>query len=199
MEHTLPILAFLDLETTGLDPTSDAILEIGIVLTDWDLNVLATFHRVACWPEITYDVTTQEYDVPFGVHDSVVKMHHKNNLWAESYRSTKDFATCLREASFWLGQQLYETNASGLLPHLAGNSIWFDREFLAIQDWKFVKFFHHRLVDVSTLRTLYEPWVMDSDGPVEPMPGDGKDHRAIPDCHDSINKLRFFRRKLFNA
>jgi oligoribonuclease len=199
VELPLPKLAFLDLETTGLDPASDEILEIGIVLTDRDLNTLATFQRVVCWPEIRYDTVTGEYEIPFGVHDVVEKMHQKTGLWEESYRSTKDLETVLTEAAFWLGQQNYENSVKGLPLYMAGNTIGFDRSFLQYKNPNFLGLFHYRSVDVSSLRILYEEWVENQDGPVEPSPRDADEHRVIPDCHDSINKLRFFRRKLFDA
>ena len=195
MELSLPFLAFLDLETTGLDPAADIILEIGIVLTDRNLETLAVFDRVVCWPELRYNPALQEMEIPFGVHDKVVEMHTKNGLWEESYRSTKDLEACLADAAYWLGQHMGDLDYK---VYMAGNTIGFDRQFLYMNDFKFLDIFHHRSVDVSSLRVLYEEWVTkEYDYATNAIPVDNDLHRAIPDCHDSINKLKFFRKSLF--
>jgi oligoribonuclease len=193
----VPSLVFLDLETTGLDPSYDLILEIGMVVTDRDLNVLGEFVRTANWPEIRYSQTTGEYEVPFGVNKVVVEMHEKSGLWRDSYRSNKDLEDCFKESAFWLGQQLWDAPTK---PPMAGNTIGFDRTFIQYCGPKFLDLFHYRSVDVSSLRILYEEWILNdpADTPREPMPVGNDMHRPIPDCIDSIEKLKFFRRKLFN-
>ena len=187
---------FLDLETTGLDHKADIILEMGMVLTDRELNVLATWGETVNWPEIEYNMYEQTYEPPFGVHDEVVKMHHKNGLWQDSYRSNKTLEDVIASASFWAGQQLFD--ADGKVP-LCGNTIGFDIRFLYEADEKFVDLFQYRSVDVSSHKLCYIDWVLDGpeDRPVEPLPVGNKLHRAVPDCLDSVAEMAFYKRKLY--
>jgi oligoribonuclease len=196
MPEITPKFVFLDLETTGLDPDYDVILEIGMVIVDSDLNLLATFSRVATWDSITYDSKLNLYEPPFGVHKIVTDMHTENGLWEESYRSTKNLETCFENATFWIEQQVQVYTKDKLC--LAGNTIGFDRMFLQASNPKFLDLFHHRSIDVSSHRVLYEEWVMNSGENVEPMPVGNDLHRAVPDCLDSIEKLKFFKRKLYD-
>jgi oligoribonuclease len=189
---------YLDIETTGLDPHSDLILEMGMVLTDSKLNVLATWGETVNWPDIEYNIYEQTYEPPFGVHDAVVKMHTRNGLWQDSYRSNKTIEDVIASAAFWAGQQLFD--ADDKVP-LCGNTIGFDKSFLYEADPKFLDLFHYRSVDVSSHKLCYIDWVLDSpeDRPVEPIPEGNKLHRAVPDCLDSINEMAFFKRKLYGG
>lgn len=192
-----PKYVFLDLETTGLDPTFDVILEVGMVITDRDLNELASFSRTIKWDAIEYNQLTGEYTPPFGVGSVVTDMHENSGLWHDSYRSTFTQLDALSDASFWLGQQLY--NAGGKLP-LAGNNVSFDRTFLQLQDPKFIDQFDYHNFDMSSIKIAYVDWVegdaYTENNPVEALPVGNKLHRSVPDCLDSIQEARFFRRKM---
>ena len=182
-----PKYVFLDLETTGLDPTFDVILEMGMIITDRELNELASFGRTINWPAIEYNQLTGEYTPPFGVDDFVVRMHENSGLWHDSYRSKYSLTEAINDAAFWLGQQLF--NASGKLP-LAGNNVSFDRVFLQLKDPKFIDLFDYHNFDQSALKIAYVDWV---DG-AQQLPVGNKLHRSIPDCLDSIQEARFFKK-----
>lgn len=186
-----PAFVFLDLETTGLDPIYDVILEIGMVIVDSELNLTHTWGRTANWEHITYDTRTGVYEPPFGVHKIVADMHTKNGIWEDCYRSTESIGMCMHKAHLWLDTVLPKDHK---IP-MAGNTIGFDRSFLQAGFPGFLNLFHHRSIDVSSMRVLYEEWLPDG----EPLPVGNDLHRAVPDCMDSIEKLRFFKKQLFNG
>lgn len=175
----------LDLETTGLDPEFDVILEVGAILVDSELTELAWFNHVINWPEILYDQTTGEYTPPFGVHEKVVEMHTKNGLWKESYRTTNTVADSMTSLIVWANSLVSEK-----LP-LIGNTIGFDKSFLSKQ-FNMDEVFHYRSVDISSVKILNNAW-----GDQGTNPSGNQLHRSIPDCIDSINQLKFYKKKLF--
>lgn len=183
---------FLDLETTGLETDSDVVLEIGAIATDADLNVLSIFQVVANWDRIEYDIQRDEYSPPFGVHKIVVEMHQRNGLWEESYRSNVGLWEAVSRFMEWA-----ENWCSKDETHLAGSSVWFDRDFLNRQSFPFEQLLHYRQVDVSGIKTLYKLWVQQEEADKPDFKTET--HRAVADCHESIQELKWYRKKLFNA
>jgi oligoribonuclease (3'-5' exoribonuclease) len=93
-----PKFVFLDIETSGLDPDSDVILEWGMIITDRDLNMIKGFNEVVNWQLITHE-DDGSFQPPFGVNKIVTDMHTKNNLWRESYYSTHSVWNAIRNAT----------------------------------------------------------------------------------------------------
>jgi oligoribonuclease len=170
-------LIWLDLETTGLDPVTDKILEVGCVVTDPHLFEVDRFHAVVkerLWLETIDPV--------------VVEMHGKSGLLADVCRPTaldREFIES-RLVSFLTGQGL------GKDCYLAGSSVHFDRSFLARHMPEVLKRVSHRMLDVTTLFLLAKAWIPDlqieKETPV---------HRVIPDIEGSIRELRRYQRILF--
>lgn len=188
-----PAFVFLDLETTGLDPKTDQILELGMVITDKDLNQLAIFGETAQISGIEYDMVHQTYEPPFGIHEKVVEMHTASGLWQDSYRSTMTLADVFAKADSWLFHQLSDSVEPGELP-LVGNTIGFDRSFIYEHHPVFLDAFHYRSLDISSIKIAYNAW-WDKDDAEQPV--GNKLHRAVPDCLDSINELQFYRKHVF--
>jgi oligoribonuclease len=196
-----PFAVALDIETTGLDPTSDVILEIGFMIVDRDLELVANWSRVVNWPSIRYDTVPGEYLPPFGVHQAVVEMHSKNNLWRDSYKSTHAIRPALIEAKQWLKANLPvpvpELNGTDKLP-LLGSTIGFDKSFLAEADYSLLDLFSYRSIDVSSVKLLYNEWVTNEyDYATSSAPKGNKMHRVIPDIIDTLAELDFYRHSLF--
>ncbi len=169
-------LLFLDLETTGLDPERDHILEFGWIL--YDIVEEVEYASYSC---------LFDRDARFARMDRFVcEMHEKNGL----------FEACERPEAFFRGHweaeiyTLRELHAQGLKAgevQLAGFSVHFDKRFLEHHMPHLHAYLHHRIVDVSTLRTLSKIWT-----------GQAREkrdqHRVIPDCLDAISELREYRK-----
>ncbi len=172
-------LVWVDVETTGLDPHTDSLLEVGLAITDADLNVTGVISRVIA---PTRKLLEHADDV-------VREMHHKSGL-ADDLRD--GWALALREVEpelvAWLGTKVVPREAP-----MCGSSVGFDRAFLAEHMPSLAGLFHYRSIDVSTVKELVERWY--PDGPVAPEKVGL--HRALPDIQDSIGLLRFYREQFF--
>lgn len=176
-----PVLAWMDLEMTGLDPSKDAIVEIATLITDDDLEVIAE------GPDI---VVHQPEDVLTRMSDAVREMHTRNGLLEEVRRST----TTLRRAGELTLEFLREhIREPGTVP-LCGNSIGTDRRFLAAQLPQLEEFFHYRVVDVSSIKELARRW---NPALLEEAPVKKEGHRALDDIRESVEELRFYRDRFF--
>ncbi|MGE0174113.1 MAG: oligoribonuclease [Oligoflexales bacterium] len=172
-------LVWVDLEMTGLDPDTDEILEIAVVITDAQLNAVA---------HMTPLVIKQDPS-RFAKMDHWNQEHHtKSGLWARALEST----TTLEEAqSRVLGfmKQYCRPKESPL----CGNTVWQDRRFLIKHMKEVDTYLHYRIVDVSTIKELAKLW----------YPELGKQftkknaHRALDDIFESIAELKFYRERLF--
>jgi oligoribonuclease len=166
-------LCWLDLETTGLDPLSDAILEVGVIITTKKLEHVADFSRVVR-PSRNKRIT--EID-PF-----VWEMHTTSDLWNESIRC----GLSLDGAMSLVGAFIEDHGAKG--SPLCGNTIGFDRAFLKTQIPEFLQCLHYRNIDVSTLKNvmaMHFPDVPTFEKPDAP-------HRVLGDLKLSIEEYDYY-------
>jgi len=166
-------LAWLDLETTGLRPYEDAILEIGVVITDRELDTVTEWSWVM-QPSNSVNLVTID---PF-----VWKMHRDNGLWDECIGNETYLEDVVIEAQDFVR----EHGAAG--SPLCGNNIGFDRGFLKAQAPELLRIFHYRNIDVSTLKNVFAlhlPHIPAFDKPKG-------NHRALGDCHLSIAEYRHY-------
>ena len=169
-------LVWIDMEMTGLVPDSDRIIEIAVLVTDTQLNLVA---------EGPVLVVKQPDEVLAAMDSWNRSVHAKSGLVEKVRASTLDEATAERQAIEFLAQHV----PAGVSP-MCGNSICQDRRFLARWMPKLEAFFLYRNVDVSTLKELVKRWKPEV---VKGMKKEGK-HEALADIYESIEELKYYRK-----
>jgi len=173
-------LIWIDLEMTGLNPEQDRIIEIATVVTDSNLNVIA---------EGPVFAIHQKNELLDGMDDWNTKQHNGSGL----VQRVKESHITEKEAEELTLAFLRQHVLEGKSP-MCGNSIWQDRRFLGRYMPALEKYFHYRLVDVSTLKELALRWAP------RIYNGFQKDsqHLALSDIHDSIAELKYYREFFLN-
>jgi oligoribonuclease len=168
-------LVWLDMEMTGLDPDNDKVIELAVVITNSQLEVVA---ESAVW------VVHQSDAVLAGMDDWNQKTHGKSGL------IEKVKASALTEAEVELQALAYLKHyvPAGKSP-MCGNSICQDRRFMARWMPKLEAWFHYRNLDVSTLKELCKRWKPDVAKGVKK----GGKHEALEDIYESIDELKYYR------
>ena len=137
-------LIWIDMEMTGLNPDTDCIIEVALVVTDSQLNVVAEGPVLA---------VSQSDAVLDGMDKWNTSTHTKSGLIAKVKASKLSEATV--EAQMIEFLQLHVP--SGISP-MCGNSICQDRRFMARYMLQLETYFHYRNLDVSTLKELVKRW-----------------------------------------
>ncbi len=175
------MLAWMDLEMTGLDPDTNVIVEIATLITDDDLEIVAEGPDL-----VIHQPETELAKMP----DVVARMHAKSGLTDEIRASTLTLQDAGAQTLEFLRRHIDEP---GTVP-LCGNSIGTDRRFLARWLPEIESFLHYRSVDVSAIKELGRRWYTDLFADLPPKKGA---HRAMGDIRESIEELRRYRRILF--
>ncbi|MCY4664499.1 MAG: oligoribonuclease [Acidimicrobiaceae bacterium] len=175
------MLAWMDLEMTGLDAEFHSIVEIAALITDDDLEI------VAIGPDL---VIHQPDEALAGMDDTVRTMHTASGLLEQVRSSTVSLADAGATVLAFLQDHIDEPRT---VP-LCGNSIGTDRRFLARHLPEIEDFLHYRSIDVSTVKELARRW----QPPVyEGAPAKAAGHRALDDIRESLEELRWYRRSGF--
>jgi oligoribonuclease len=172
-------LVWVDMEMSGLLPETDRILEIAMIVTDGDLNIVA---------EGPVLVVHQE-DAVLDRMDAWNKgTHSKSGLIDKVKASTLTEAGVEAECLAFLKQHV----KSSISP-MCGNTIHQDRRFMNRYMPKLEAYFHYRNIDVSTIKELCKRWQP------EIAKGFSKQqaHTALADIIESVEELRYYREKLF--
>ncbi len=171
-------LVWIDLEMTGLDPENHVIIELASIVTDAQLRIIAEGPTIAIY---------HPQKVLSGI-DEWSKTHHQaSGLLNRVEESTIDTKAAEQETIKFLSAHCNP----GQCP-LCGNSIWQDRRFLAKHMPELERFFHYRIIDVSSVKELARRWYPD----LPPYPKK-KAHLALEDIKESIAELLYFRRIIF--
>ena len=175
------MLAWIDLEMTGLDPDLHVIVEIATLITDDQLNLIAE------GPDLVISATEEQLKKMDPV---VVEMHTKSGLLDE----IKASKITLEEAgSQTLSFLMEHITKKGTVP-LCGNSIGTDRRFLAKWLPEIENFLHYRSVDVTSIKELGKRWFPKVTGAAPEKNGG---HRAMDDIKASLFELQYYRDNLF--
>jgi oligoribonuclease len=176
------MLAWIDLEMTGLDPGRHTIVEIACLITDDDLAIIDE------GPELIVHASEKELAE---MDEFVTNMHTRSGLLAAITASDVSLADAGAQTLAFLKQHIPEART---VP-LAGNSIGTDRRFLAAQLPEIEDYLHYRSVDVSTVKELCRRWYPDI---FKGVPDKKGGHRALQDIRESVGELAYYRTALFN-
>lgn len=168
-------LIWLDMEMTGLNPDADRIIEVAMIVTDSQLNVLA---------ESPVLVVHQPDAVLDAMDDWNKNTHGKSGLIEKVKNSTVSEAEAERILLDFMAQYVPER-----VTPMCGNTIHQDRRFMARWMPRLEAYFHYRNLDVSTLKELCKRWKPEvAKGVVKR----GK-HEALADILESIEEMRYYR------
>jgi oligoribonuclease len=168
-------LVWLDMEMTGLNPDTDRVIEVAMVVTDGALNVLA---------ESPVVVVHQVDAILDAMDDWNKKTHGNSGLIAKVRASSVNEGAATEQLIAFMREHVAER-----VSPMCGNSICQDRRFMARWMPRLEAYFHYRNLDVSTLKELARRWKPDlAKGVVK----QGK-HTALADIHESIAELRYYR------
>lgn len=179
--YSWTVLAWMDLEMTGLDASQHVIVEIATLITDDDLNIIAE------GPDLVVHASDEELAKMDPV---VVAMHENNGLTAEIKASKISLEEAGAATLEFLKAHITEP---GTVP-LCGNSIGMDRRFLAVHLPEIEEFLHYRSIDVSTIKELAKRWYP---GEVSSYKKKSSAHRAMDDIRQSVAELRYWRDEVF--
>lgn len=176
------LLVWIDLEMSGLDHRRERILELAILVTDSQLELVAEGPQLVIHQD----------DALLDAMDEWNTEHHGASGLTASVRASE------------LGEEAAEEQVLAFLAPLckpgtaplAGNSVWMDRLFLKSYMRRLDEFLHYRIVDVSTIKELARRWRPEV---LERAPPKKEAHRALDDIRESIAELAWYRRELFAA
>jgi oligoribonuclease len=168
-------LIWIDMEMSGLNPDTDKILEVALVVTDGNLNTVAEapvliLHQPAALLEVMDDWNKSTH-AKSGLIDKV-----KASNLSEDEVEAQLVAFLSRHVP---------AKASPM----CGNSICQDRRFLARHMPQLEAYFHYRNLDVSTLKELVKRWKPELAAGLTKL---GK-HEALADVYESIEEMKYYR------
>jgi oligoribonuclease len=176
MANEQPNLIWIDCEMTGLDLEKDVLVEIAVLVTDSELNVIGEGIDLVI-------ATTPEQLA--GMNEFVTQMHTNSGLITEipsgiSVSAAEDLIIKYLESA---------STVAGKSP-LAGNSVSVDRSFIARDMPRLNEYLHYRTIDVSSVKELARRW---NAKVYFNSPAKTGNHRALGDIQDSIAELAHYR------
>lgn len=180
MATELPHLIWIDCEMTGLDLTTDALVEIAVLVTDSELNIIGD------GVELVIRASPGQLEA---MGDFVRQMHTSSGLITaipdgiSVSKAEEEILAYLQSAGVEAGKS-----------PLAGNSVSVDRNFIARDMPLLSNYLHYRTIDVSTIKELARRW---HPKVFFAAPAKTGNHRALGDIQDSIAELAYYRNALF--
>lgn len=175
-------LVWIDCEMTGLDLEVDELVEVAVVITDFDLRPVHPGFTIVIKP----DQSALDH-----MNDFVTEMHTSSGLLDEIPDGVS-----LAEAEFEVLEYVLRHVPAGQTAPLAGNTIGTDRAFLAKYMPRVDGHLHYRSVDVSSIKELARRWFPRV---YFNAPQKAGGHRALADILESIRELEYYRRAGFVA
>lgn len=180
MATELPNLIWVDCEMTGLSIENDALVEIAVLVTDSQLNVLGE------GVDLVIKTSQEKLD---GMNDFVREMHTASGLITEIPQGVS-----LEDASAKILEYLNKYAPGAGKSPLAGNSVYVDRLFIARDLPEVHGYLHYRTIDVSSIKELARRWYPRAYFAAPKKTGN---HRALGDIRDSIDELDYYRAQIF--
>jgi oligoribonuclease len=174
------LLVWIDCEMTGLDLSVDELVEVAVVITDYDLKPLDDGFTVVINPDKTALDNMGEF---------VTSMHRESGLLDEI-----PHGKTLAEAEYEVLEYILRFVPDANTAPLAGNTIGTDRMFLAKYMPRVDSHLHYRSVDVSSIKELSRRWYPRVYFQSPPKHGG---HRALADILESIRELDYYRSIVF--
>ena len=174
------VLVWIDCEMTGLSTVNDALVEIAVLVTDSDLNVLGEGVDIVLKPP---QAALDQMD------DFVRDMHTKSGLL-----ELLDQGVTLAQAEAQVLEYVRKYSPEPRKSPLAGNSVGTDREFIARDMPALQAHLHYRIVDVSSIKELARRWYPRA---YFASPEKVGNHRALDDIRESIQELKYYREAIF--
>lgn len=175
-------LVWIDCEMTGLDLSVDELVEVAVVITDFELNLVDPGFTIVIKPD---DSALAH------MNDFVRNMHETSGL-----DKLIPNGVSLAEAEFEVLEYILKFVPNEMKAPIAGNTIGTDRMFLAKYMPRVDAHLHYRSVDVSSIKELARRWF-----PPIYFHAPAKDggHRALADILESIRELEYYRKAIFVA
>ncbi len=175
-------LVWIDCEMTGLDLEVDELVEIAVVITDYDLNPVDAGLSIVIKPDASALENMGEF---------VRAMHTESGLIEEIPNGVS-----VAEAEYEVLEYVLKHVPEEQKAPLAGNTIGTDRSFLAKYMPRLDSHLHYRNVDVSSIKELAKRWYPRA---YFNSPTKAGGHRALADILESIRELHYYRRAIFVA
>lgn len=173
-------IVWIDCEMTGLSLENDALIEVAVLVTDGELNILGEGLDVLIKPE---QAALDQ------MNDFVRNMHTVSGLLDEL-----DDGTTMEDAQAQVLEYIKKYVPESGKAQLGGNSIGTDKTFLVRDMPEVIDYLHYRVIDVSTIKELAKRWYEKA---AYNSPEKTGNHRALGDIKDSIDELRYYREAIF--
>jgi oligoribonuclease len=173
-------IVWIDCEMTGLDLGADALVEVAVVVTDSELNVLGEGVDVVIAPPAAALEQMGDFVRTMHTTSGLLDVLDQGGTIDEAQQLVLDYIRT------WVPE-------AGKAP-LAGNSVGTDKAFLDRDMPELMGYLHYRIIDVSSIKELARRWYPRVYFASPPKNGG---HRALADILDSIDELRYYREALF--
>ena len=180
MASSTDLLVWIDCEMTGLDISIDELVEVAVVITDYDLKAVDPGFQIVIKPDQAAFDNMGEF---------VRNMHASSGLLDEIPNGV-----ALADAEYAVNEYILKYVPTPQSAPLAGNTIGTDRTFLAKYMPRVDSHLHYRSIDVSSIKELSKRWF-----PRVYFNAPTKDggHRALADIRESIRELDYYRKAVF--
>lgn len=173
-------LVWIDCEMTGLSLAHDALIEVAVLVTDSELNILGDGVEVVIKPP----------DAALETMPDIVRAMHTSSGLLDELPAGMTLAEAEERVLAYIREHVPEP---GKTP-LAGNSVSTDRGFLARDMEQVDNYLHYRIIDVSSIKELSRRWYPRA---YFSAPAKTGNHRALADIRESIAELRYYRAAVF--
>ena len=173
-------IVWVDCEMTGLDHTRDKIIEIAVIITDKELNVVAEGPNL---------VIHQPKEIMDNMNAWCIDHHGKSGLTQKVLESKISVQDADQTVTSFVKQWVPAKKCP-----LAGNSVGEDKKFLEKYMPNFYDHLHYRIIDVSTIKELSKRWYP---AQKEGAPPKKMTHLAMDDIRESIDELIYYKTAVF--